>query len=160
MTQFIILLAACVAINAVGATAHAQVADAPPAAPTTAQTSDFRMFEPTAGERERFGSATMITHQGGEAVYNSVCAGCHMSQGEGAFGAGEYPALASNDLLAGAAYPIHLVVNGQGAMPPFGGVLDDRQVADVVDFIRSSFGNDFIAEYGQATPEDVAAARP
>jgi mono/diheme cytochrome c family protein len=160
MTRLIVLLAAGVAITAVGVSAHAQVADAPAAAPTPAQTSDFRMFEPTAEEWEKFRSSTRITQQGGEAVYNAVCAGCHMPQGKGAIGAGKYPALADNDLLAGAAYPIHLVVNGQRAMPPFGGLLDDRQVADVVNFIRSSFGNDFIAEHGQATPEDVTEFRP
>ncbi|MBS3981718.1 MAG: cytochrome c [Rhodobacteraceae bacterium] len=118
------------------------------------------MFEPTVEEWERFRSAAKITHQGGEAVYNATCAGCHMPRGQGADGAGKYPALANNELLAGAAYPIQLVVNGQHAMPPFGGLLDDQQVADVVNYIRSSFGNDFIAEYGEATPEEVAGVRP
>jgi mono/diheme cytochrome c family protein len=118
------------------------------------------MFELTVEEWERFRTAAKITHQGGKAVYDATCAGCHMPQGEGAVGAGTYPAVANNDLLSGAAYPIYLVVNGQHAMPPLGGLLDDRQVADVVNYNRSNFGNDFIAEYGEAKPEDVAAARP
>lgn len=159
MTKFITWLAAGVAFTAFtafGITAQAQSTDDPAAA----QTSDFRMFQPTGAEWERFRSADKVTQQGGEAVYNAVCAGCHMPQGQGAIGAGKYPALANNDLLAGAAYPIHLVVNGQQAMPSFGGLLDDQQVADVVNYIRSQFGNDFIAEYGEATAADVAEVRP
>lgn len=160
MNRLFTLLVTGVAVATIGITARAQVADAPGVAPDAPETSDFRMFEPTVEEWERFRSAEKITHQGGEAVYKVVCAGCHMPQGEGAVGAGQYPALADNQLLAGASYPIQLVVNGQYAMPPFGGMLDDRQVADVVNYIRSNFGNDFIAEFGEATPQDVAQVRP
>jgi mono/diheme cytochrome c family protein len=124
------------------------------------QTSEFRTFDPTEAEWETFRSAGKIPHQGGEAVYGAVCAGCHMPDGEGAVGAGAYPALADNELLAAPSYPINLVIYGQGAMPPFGGLLDDRQIADVVNYVRSHFGNDFVAgEFGQATAEDVAETR-
>lgn len=159
MNKTITFLAASGAALAISISAQAQGTDPAPA-DSAAQTSGFRMFEPPVEESERFRNANKITHQGGEAVYNATCAGCHMPQGEGAVGAGKYPALANNDLLAGAAYPIHLVVNGQHAMPPLGGLLDDQQVADVVNYIRSSFGNDFIAEYGEATVEEVAGSRP
>lgn len=125
-----------------------------------AQTSDFRTFEPTEAEWERFRAAGKIDQQGGEAVYNAVCAGCHMPEGEGAVGAGAYPALADNELLADPSYPIYLVVEGQKAMPPFGNLLDDQQIADVVNYIRSSFGNTFIDEYGEASAEQVGDTRP
>ena len=82
-----------------------------------------------------------------------------MPDGEGAQGAGIYPSLAENDLLAAPSYPIYLILEGQGAMPPLGGIMDDQQVADVVNYIRSSFGNDFIDEWGEATAEDVAETR-
>jgi mono/diheme cytochrome c family protein len=122
--------------------------------------SEFRTFEPTEAEWETFRGAGNIPHQGGEAVYNSVCAGCHMPQGEGAEGAGAYPALADNELLDAPSYPITLVIYGQGAMPPFGNLLDDQQIADVVNHIRSHFGNDFVAgDFGEATAEDVAETR-
>lgn len=156
MNKIRTLLAASLAVAALGHSATAQVS----ADSTPQQTSDFRLFEPTGADWERFRSTAKITHQGGEAVYLSLCAGCHMPRGQGAIGAGKYPKLANNELLAGAAYPIHLVVNGQHAMPPLGGFLDDQQIADVVNYIRSNFGNDFIAEYGKATPEEVAGARP
>lgn len=157
MNRILTLLVAGIAIS--GSMVQAQDTAAP-ATPEATETSDFRMFEPTEAEWERFRSASKITHEGGEAVYNATCAGCHMPQGQGAVGAGKYPALAKNDLLEAASYPIYLVVNGQHAMPPLGGILSDQQVADVVNYIRSNFGNDFIAEHGQATPEEVAEVRP
>ncbi len=121
--------------------------------------SDFRTFEPVEGELLNFAGAGDLAQTGGEAVYGAVCAGCHMPDGAGAEGAGIYPSLANNDLLAAPSYPIYLILEGQGAMPPLGGIMDDQQVADVVNYIRSSFGNDFIGEWGEATAEDVAETR-
>ncbi len=147
------------AMMAAGLSAHAQDAQPPAAQQGEIQTSDFRTFEPTGQEWETFRSSGQISHQGGEAVYNSVCAGCHMPEGQGAVGAGMYPALANNEMLAGSAYPVHLIIDGLRAMPPLGGILDDQQVADVVNYIRSNFGNDYIEEHGEAKAEDVAEAR-
>jgi mono/diheme cytochrome c family protein len=97
-----------------------------------------------------------ITHQDGEAIYRTICAGCHMPEGQGAAGAGAYPALTRNARLAAAGYPILLVVNGRKAMPDFGRVLDDNQVAAVVNYIRASFGN---AYADRVNADDVKAAR-
>lgn len=142
------------------ATVAAQEKQPPVETPEEEPRSEFRTFEPTEAEWETFRGAGNIPHQGGEAVYNAVCAGCHMPDGEGAVGAGAYPALASNELLAAPSYPINLVLYGQGAMPPFGGLLDDQQIADVVNYVRSHFGNDFVAgEFGEATIEEVAGTR-
>lgn len=123
------------------------------------QTSEFRTFDPSEEEWETFRSSGKITHEEGEAVYNAVCAGCHMPQGEGANGAGAYPALADNELLASPSYPIYLILEGQAAMPPFGNMLDDQQIANVVNYIRSSFDNDFIDEHGEATADQVEETR-
>jgi mono/diheme cytochrome c family protein len=136
-----------------------QSAPAPSDAAQT-QTSDFRTFEPSGAEWEAFRSSGEITQQGGEAVYDAVCAGCHMPDGEGAVGAGAYPALAGNQMIADPSYPVYLVLEGQKAMPPFGGLLDDQQVADVVNYIRSHFGNAYLEEYGEATAETVGETRP
>src|SRR5882672_7996345 len=97
-----------------------------------------------------------FTHQDGEAIYRNVCAGCHMPDGRGASGAGTYPALARNAKLEAAGYPVLLVVNGQKAMPAFGRVLDDNQVAAVVNYIRANFGNAYTDRVGT---DDVKAAR-
>ena len=83
-----------------------------------------------------------------------------MPDGEGAVGAGAYPALADNRNLEFPSYAVLVVVQGQGAMPPLGGILTDEQVVDVVDYIRSSFGNDYVESVGEATVEEAAAVRP
>jgi len=97
-----------------------------------------------------------ITHQDGEAIYRNVCAGCHMPDGSGATGAGAYPALVRNAKLEAAGYPVLLVVNGRKGMPDFGRVLNDGQVAAVVNYIRGNFGN---AYADRVSVEDVKAAR-
>jgi mono/diheme cytochrome c family protein len=79
----------------------------------------------------------------GEAIYRSLCQGCHMPQGEGAKGAGTYPSLARNKKLEAGGYAVYLVVNGQRGMPPFGEMMTDGQVAEVVNYVRTHFGNNF-----------------
>jgi mono/diheme cytochrome c family protein len=161
MTRYATPLCAGAALLLTGWGVLAQQSDTGMAADgDTSQTSEFRTFEPTEEEWEIFRSSGQITHEGGEAVYNAVCAGCHMPDGKGAVGAGAYPALAENELLAAPSYPIYLILEGQKAMPPLGGILDDQQIADVVNYIRSNFGNDFIEEFGEATEDDVAQTRP
>ena len=92
----------------------------------------------------------------GEEIYRHVCQGCHMSDGKGATGAATYPALAGDPRLAAPTYHVLRVLKGQGAMPPFRTALDDQQVADVVNYVRSSFGNSF---KGKVTPAEVKALR-
>jgi mono/diheme cytochrome c family protein len=87
------------------------------------------------------GSFWYVPTQGGEALYKEICQACHMPDAKGASGAGAYPALAANPKLAGKAYPVFVVINGLKAMPSFGVSLSDRQIADVVNYIRSHFGN-------------------
>jgi mono/diheme cytochrome c family protein len=114
--------------------------------PAVTQPADFRFANPT-----RFMAQT------GEALYADICQGCHMPEGIGAVGAGAYPALARNPKLASAPYPLSLVINGHNAMPPFGDLLTDEQVAAVVNYVRSHFGNAFANE---VTAADARAARP
>lgn len=97
-----------------------------------------------------------ITMTGGEELYRSLCQGCHQPDGSGAEGAGDYPALADNPNLAYPEYAISVVVNGQRAMPPLGELLDDDQVAAVVRFIQSHWGNEAEAD---ASADLVATAR-
>lgn len=117
---------------AAGGTALAQPREAPYAARPTVQARD------------------------GEGVYRVVCQGCHMPDGRGATGAAAYPALAGNPRLEAADYPLTLVLRGRRAMPAVGAFLDDEQVAAVVTFIRTQFGNDYREPVGAA---EVRAAR-
>jgi mono/diheme cytochrome c family protein len=103
-----------------------------------------------------FGSPSVFTEQGGEAVYRSVCAGCHMPDGHGASGAGSYPSLANDPRLSAFGYPISVVLKGQKAMPPFAYSLTDDQIAAVVNYVRGHFGNGFTDVISAA---DVAAGR-
>jgi mono/diheme cytochrome c family protein len=97
-----------------------------------------------------------FTEQTGEALYTNVCQACHMSKGEGAVGAGRYPALANNENLKAGAYPIYAVLHGQKGMSPFGRMLSDDQVAAVVNYVRTHFGNNYT---DAVTAQDVKDAR-
>lgn len=79
----------------------------------------------------------------GAVLYRTSCQACHMAQGEGASGAGVYPALAKNTKLRAARYPVYVVTNGQKGMPPFGPMMDDEQIAAVVNYIRTNLGNGY-----------------
>lgn len=94
----------------------------------------------------------------GEAVYRHICQSCHMAEGQGAVGAGaQIPALAHNPRLQVASYPATVILNGYGAMPWFSGLLNDKQIADVVDYIRTHFGNHYT---DKLNPSEVALMRP
>lgn len=90
-----------------------------------------------------FSSGDKFTEKSGEDIYRNVCQACHMDKGQGAVGAGAYPALAKNEGLEEPSYPIYIVLHGQKGMPGFGSMLDDEQVAAVVTYIRSNFGNNY-----------------
>ena len=79
----------------------------------------------------------------GEQVYKQICQACHMADAKGGSGAGTIPALAANPKLNVAAYPITVVVRGKGGMPPFSTILDPGQVAAVVTYVRTHFGNSY-----------------
>ena len=98
----------------------------------------------------------MFTEQTGEAIYKDVCQGCHMPEAKGAAGAGAYPGLAKDSNLEIAGYPIGVIVKGQKAMPPFADYLNDEQIANVVNYVRSHFGNRY---RDKVKPEDVKIMR-
>jgi len=93
----------------------------------------------------------------GQAMYEHVCQECHMPDAQGATGAGTYPALAADPRLAAKTYPVYMVVNGKGAMPRLGEYMDDEQVAAVVNYVRTHFGNQYT---DAVTAADAKAVRP
>ena len=95
-----------------------------------------------------------FAEQSGEQLFAGVCRGCHMSDGKGAVGAGTYPSLAGNRNLEASGYPVHVVVNGQRGMPPFGSMMSNDQVAAVVNYLRTHFDNRYRDE---VTADDVQA---
>lgn len=103
-----------------------------------------------------FVSPFKFSEPDGEKIYRRVCAGCHMPDAKGAKGAGFYPALASNPKLEASGYPTMVVVHGLNGMPPFADAMTDQQIADVINYVRTHFGN----RYRDAVkPADVKAVR-
>ena len=98
-----------------------------------------------------------FTEQTGEDLFASACQGCHMPDGRGAAGAGTYPSLSKDSNLEAGSYPVYVVVKGQKAMPPVGAMMSDDQVATVVNYLRTHFGNQY---NDTVTAEDVKRIRP
>lgn len=76
----------------------------------------------------------------GEAVYNRVCAACHLPNGQGI--PGNFPAIAGSPIATGPVIAhLNRVINGGVGMPPFGEQLSPVDIAAVVTFQRNAFGN-------------------
>ena len=121
------------------------------AAPAARADEEARSRPPALSPGFRFTEST------GEELFASACQGCHMPDGKGAVGAGTYPSLANDSNLEAGSYPVHIVVRGQRAMPPVGAMMSDAQVAAVVNYVRTHFGN----QYRDAVSADeVKLARP
>jgi mono/diheme cytochrome c family protein len=117
-----------------------------------AQAQGIGPSEPEPALSAGFGFA----EKSGEQLFAGVCRGCHMSDGKGAAGAGTYPSLAGDRNLEASGYPIDVVVNGQRGMPPFGSMMNNDQVAAVVNYLRGHFDNGYRDE---VTADDVKAVR-
>ena len=97
-----------------------------------------------------------FSEQGGADLYSHVCAACHQADAKGAVGAAAYPPLADDKDLGSAEFVLDAVLRGLNGMPPVGGMMSDAQVADVVNYVRTHFGNAYPDAISAA---DVAAAR-
>ncbi|WP_201276890.1 cytochrome c oxidase subunit II [Microbulbifer sp. ALW1] len=79
----------------------------------------------------------------GEKVYNSTCVACHQSKGQGVPGA--FPAIAGSKIATGPMDGhMSMVVNGSPknpAMQAFGAQLSEVDIAAVITYQRSAFGN-------------------
>jgi len=113
-------------------------------------------------------AATAQTMAGvsGASVYSTNCSSCHQANGQGAPGA--FPPLAGNPVVSGdKPKVIHIVkygltgqvsVKGQnynGQMPAWAGQLSDAQIAAVLTYLRSTWGN----SGGAVTTAEVDAVK-
>ena len=90
----------------------------------------------------------------GGAMFQENCAACHQPMGQGV--AGAFPALAGNKFVQGDPKgPAYVVTHGRGGMPNFSEDLNDAQVAAILSFVRSSWGN----TASPLTPDVVASVR-
>jgi mono/diheme cytochrome c family protein len=121
--------------------------------------------ERTAGQAPKAADTGYDTERA-RALYVRNCSACHGADGGGH--PGVYPPIKGSGVVIkdDATKHIQVVLNGvQGAkaggvlytnpMPPFGGILDDADLADIIDYERSSWGN-----HGKlVTAAQVAAQR-
>ncbi len=76
----------------------------------------------------------------GATLFQQNCSACHQPMGQGVSGA--FPALAGNKFVQGDPKgPAYVVTHGRGGMPNFSEDLDDAQVAAILSFVRSAWGN-------------------
>lgn len=112
--------------------------------------------------------SSLLMHLG-KSVYDGQCANCHGTKGAGQ--PPRYPPLAGNQSIQmeSAVNPIRMVLNGgfppgtpgnpmPYGMPPFAQSLSDDEVAAVVTYIRSSWGNHGTAISAREANELRAAA--
>ena len=101
----------------------------------------------------------------GRQIYEHISQGCHMPDAGGAVGAGHYPALAGDPTLVSRQFMALTLLNGRRNMPAFGAkhaigftgppaTLSSAQIADVVNYVRTHFGNHY---KDMITPAEVAA---
>ena len=121
---------------------------------TPAQADSAGIFDP----------ATLSTTDGRQ-IFERICQGCHMQNGQGAVGAGHYPALANNRTLASRQYVALTILMGRRNMPAFGAkhavgfggpavTLSEDQMAAVINYVRTHFGNRYT---DSITAAEVAA---
>ncbi|PFG54280.1 mono/diheme cytochrome c family protein [Marinobacter sp. LV10R520-4] len=145
--------------------ANADSAEVPvnPTAPNTdksdasnsgsSRASDQEMSNTANSEGPASDSLTASAKPDGAAIFSAQCSACHQASGQGIPGA--FPPLAGSEwMLADAAIPVAIVHDGlqgkievagnqfQGVMPKFGGQLSDAELAAVLSYARSQWGND------------------
>jgi ubiquinol-cytochrome c reductase cytochrome b subunit len=150
-------------INAKAAAAHQEA----PKVPGGAMANSLEQAAPTAATAGATGGggANTAAIAAGQKVYTASCAGCHGAAGAGI--PGTFPPLAKNSAVT-AADPkdiVHTVLYGRtgalqvngatfnGQMPAWKGNLSNADIANVITFIRNSWGNSASA----VTEKDVAA---
>lgn len=88
----------------------------------------------------------------GKTVFQKNCAACHQATGKGIPGA--FPALAGSAFVQGpVAEPATVLLKGRGGMPDFSTSLSDADLAAVLAYVRTSWGNK-----GDAPDEQQIAA--
>ncbi|WP_332856218.1 c-type cytochrome [Duganella sp. S19_KUP01_CR8] len=76
----------------------------------------------------------------GKALFMKNCAACHQASGKGIPGA--FPALAGNKFVQGKGTEVATVLlKGRGGMPDFSDSLSDQEIATILSFVRSNWGN-------------------
>jgi len=133
---------------------------------TDADLQDIAVYLKTIPPKHTYHEAKMQTayvHDAGVQVYLTNCASCHQPNGKGL--GDSVPNLAGNGAVTakGAENVVRAILGGlpaqetYGPMPGFATVLSTQQIADVANYVRTSWGNGAPAN---ATQEMVASLTP
>jgi nitrite reductase (NO-forming)/hydroxylamine reductase len=116
-------------------------------------------------DQQKIQQKVTAVDQSGEGLYKQFCLSCHQPDGNGV--RGMYPPLAGNPTITGPADSVITIVlkglqgpievNGReyNQVMPAQDYLTDKQIADILTFIRSSWGN----KAGPVKQEQVAKIR-
>src|SRR5438046_4292134 len=118
---------------------------------------------PAGGEQ----AAELSPHDRGKKVFSANCQTCHQANGQGV--PGQYPPLAGSEFTTGGSRRMGMIVlkglqgpvkvkgqqYGTAVMQPWDKTLTDKQIADVMTYERSEWGN----SASPLTPEQIAALR-
>jgi len=112
-------------------------------------------------------AAELSPFERGKKVFAANCQTCHQANGEGV--PGQYPPLAGSEFTTGGSKRMAMLVlkglqgpvkvkgqqYGTAVMQPWDKTLTDKQLADVITYERSDWGN----KASPVTPEQIAALR-
>jgi len=117
--------------------------------------------ETTAATTGAAGAAAAAGTAAGASVFSQNCSSCHGATGQGQ--PGVFPPLANNPFVTGDPKKVIAVVTGglhgsvvingatyNGTMPPWKGTLSNKQIADVITYIRGSLGSNKAAAVTEA----------
>jgi ubiquinol-cytochrome c reductase cytochrome b subunit len=141
-------------------------AAAPPSPPESVVLSAEAATMPSGGGGAAPGGSA--TNSAGAKVFSNNCSSCHGAQGQGV--PGTFPPLANNPVVTGDPEKVigivlgglhgSIQVNGQtynGMMPAWKGTLSNKDIADVISYIRGGLGNN---KAPAVTEAQVAAHKP
>ncbi len=107
------------------------------------------------------GAASSAQAANGAKVFSTNCSSCHGAQGQGV--PGSFPPLANNPVVTGDPSKVvgillgglhgSITVNGttyNGQMPAWKGTLSNKDIADVITYIRTSLGNNKASAVSEA----------
>jgi mono/diheme cytochrome c family protein len=122
---------------------------------TTAKKSAVKTTSAAKPAAKPAASATVAAKEqlpDGKQVFSTTCAACHQATGEGV--AGVYPPLAGSEWVNGEeAKAVRILLHGvtgpievagetfNSMMPPWGATLKDADIAAVLTYVRSTWGN-------------------
>lgn len=124
----------------------------------------------TGGQQDASAAVAGSGGGAGASVFNAKCAACHQMSGQGI--PNVYPPLAGSTVVTGdPVLSIRIVLHGfngpierdgkkfNGVMQPWKNDLTDREIADVLTYVRSSWGNAAAAVTAEQVKEQRTATK-